>query len=161
MLQSSLGENANPQLVQAASRMMSDPSILQAMSRPEVREALQNIQTSLGTINREAPGLARAMGLPNMPEGMPNLGAGGGLAGMDLGSLLGNANLGGNAAAGAGANAGGNNATAQSRPPQEQYKDQLESLTAMGFNNEERNIRALIAVGGDVQRAVNWLIENP
>ncbi|CAG0898763.1 unnamed protein product [Cyprideis torosa] len=47
---------------------------------------------------------------------------------------------------------------ADSRPPEERYRDQLEQLTAMGFINREANIQALIATFGDVNAAVERLL---
>merc|ERR1712130_658385 len=38
------------------------------------------------------------------------------------------------------------------------YRDQLSQLNAMGFNDAEANIQALIATGGNVQAAIDRLL---
>lgn len=37
---------------------------------------------------------------------------------------------------------------------------QLETLAGMGFTDPARNIRALMAAGGNVEGAVEWLFSN-
>lgn len=49
---------------------------------------------------------------------------------------------------------------ANSQPPEERYRSQLEQLTAMGFLNREANLQALIATFGDVNAAVERLLSN-
>ena len=147
MLRDRLGDSgSNPQVVEAATRMMTDPTIIEAMQRPEVREAMMKIQDGFKVINEQAPGLARAMGVPDMANlpGMGGMGAMGGLGAM------------------AGASAARAPAAAQParQPDNIRFKDAIDQLKAMGFDNEEKNIRALRATNGDVQRAVNWLVEN-
>jgi len=50
--------------------------------------------------------------------------------------------------------------TANTQPPEERYRSQLEQLTAMGFINREANLQALIATFGDVNAAVERLLQN-
>lgn len=45
-------------------------------------------------------------------------------------------------------------------PPEERYRSQLEQLTAMGFMNREANIQALISTFGDVNAAVERLLQS-
>ncbi|KAF4514011.1 UNVERIFIED_CONTAM: hypothetical protein B566_EDAN018604 [Ephemera danica] len=45
-------------------------------------------------------------------------------------------------------------------PPEERYRTQLEQLTAMGFGNREANLQALIATFGDINAAVERLLQN-
>ncbi|XP_067120239.1 ubiquilin-1 [Centruroides vittatus] len=52
---------------------------------------------------------------------------------------------------------GGNNTQV---PPEERYRSQLEQLTAMGFMNREANLQALIATFGDVNAAVERLLQS-
>merc|ERR1712226_993951 len=54
-------------------RLFSNPEALQAMRRPAVREAMQQIQQGVAVINREAPALARAMGIPEMPSNISQM----------------------------------------------------------------------------------------
>ena len=51
--------------------------------------------------------------------------------------------------------------TASWNRPHARFPRQLQSLLDMGFDDEERNIRALNAVGGNVNRAVEWLLLHP
>jgi len=46
------------------------------------------------------------------------------------------------------------------QPPEERYRTQLEQLTAMGFVNREANIRALVASFGDVNGAIERLLQS-
>ncbi|XP_076354648.1 ubiquilin-1-like isoform X2 [Tachypleus tridentatus] len=52
---------------------------------------------------------------------------------------------------------GGNNTQL---PPEERYRTQLEQLTAMGFINRDANLQALIATFGDVNAAVERLLQS-
>ena len=45
-------------------------------------------------------------------------------------------------------------------PPEERYRSQLEQLAAMGFVNREANIQALISTFGDVNAAVERLLQS-
>jgi len=43
-------------------------------------------------------------------------------------------------------------------PPEEKYKTQLEQLEAMGFTNKSVNLEALKATGGNVDAAVERIL---
>jgi ubiquilin len=45
-------------------------------------------------------------------------------------------------------------------PPEQLYASQLSRLQEMGFLDTQENVRALIAVGGNVNAAVNRLLGN-
>lgn len=66
------------------------------------------------------------------------------------------------AALGAGLPAGGAataTATAASaEPPEVRYQVQLEQLQTMGFNNASQNVRALLATGGNVHAAIEYIL---
>jgi hypothetical protein len=47
---------------------------------------------------------------------------------------------------------------AESAPPDEKYKAQLEQMLAMGFADVDANLRALIDTGGNVENAVSQLL---
>ncbi|XP_072156944.1 ubiquilin-1 isoform X1 [Bemisia tabaci] len=49
--------------------------------------------------------------------------------------------------------------TNSTQPPEERYRSQLEQLTAMGFVNREANLQALTATFGDVNAAVERLLD--
>lgn len=44
--------------------------------------------------------------------------------------------------------------------PEERYQTQLEQLAGMGFVDAGRNVRALMASGGNVEGAIEWLFSN-
>ncbi|XP_063224696.1 ubiquilin-1 [Bacillus rossius redtenbacheri] len=46
------------------------------------------------------------------------------------------------------------------QPPEERYHTQLEQLTAMGFVNRDANLQALIATFGDINAAVERLLQS-
>jgi hypothetical protein len=48
----------------------------------------------------------------------------------------------------------------QQQPPDVRFQRQLQSLRDMGFDQDERSIQALLAVGGNINRAVEWLLAN-
>lgn len=124
----------NPEVANRVTSLLTNPSLINSMQKPEVRAALTKIQEGFAVINREAPELARAMGMP------------------DMGAFGGNMFTGGSSANAA--------AATPSVPPEERFKDQLDQLAAMGFADRARSIQALQACGGNVQMAVNWLLEN-
>merc|ERR1712154_221495 len=66
--------------------------------------------------------------------------------------MMGNMNMKGN-------NNGGNQ-LAMNENPSQIYVIQLRELRNMGFNDEQRNINALIASGGNVAAAVQYLLEH-
>lgn len=152
MLRERLGAGATPDAVNAATRMMTDPSIIESMAKPEVRAAMQKIQDGFAVINQQAPDLARAMGVPDISN-IP-----GGLSSINLGALGGSMSSAGGQ--GSGASLGGARAHTTQAQLEEQWKNELKQLSDMGFGDKEKNIRALQATSGDVQRAVNWLVEN-
>ncbi|KAG9237359.1 hypothetical protein BJ875DRAFT_481383 [Amylocarpus encephaloides] len=102
-----------------------------------------------------APGAGGAAGNPfgmqnvtpeMMQEAMQMLGNGGGAGGNIFGGMGG---LGG---------AGSPPPPADTRPPEEQYADQLRQLNDMGFFDFDRNVQALRRSGGSVQGAIEQLL---
>jgi ubiquilin len=100
--------NLSPQMREQFSRMFSNPGALQAMQRPEVAQAMRQIQEGIATIRRVAPELADSMGLPT--------------------NIPGAAGLGGASAA----------PTTPQQPPEERFASQLQQLEAMGFVDKEK-----------------------
>ncbi|KAG8931918.1 hypothetical protein FRC03_010397 [Tulasnella sp. 419] len=43
-------------------------------------------------------------------------------------------------------------------PPEERFQVQLQQLAEMGFTNAQQNIRALLATGGNVQGAIEYIL---
>ncbi|GMR53194.1 hypothetical protein PMAYCL1PPCAC_23389 [Pristionchus mayeri] len=148
------------------------PSVLTAMGNPRVIDAMMQIQTGMETIRREAPELARDMfgqsaammdalrqaggaagaAAAGGAEGAATGGAAGGLAGVSpnlLNSLFANMQMG----AGMGA------APASREQLEQQYAAQLETLQGMGFTNVAENLAALAACFGDVNMAIERLLQ--
>ncbi|PPQ81614.1 hypothetical protein CVT25_013589 [Psilocybe cyanescens] len=48
-------------------------------------------------------------------------------------------------------------APADTRPPEERFQVQLQQLQDMGFTNAQQNVRALLATGGNVQGAIDYI----
>ncbi|KAI0714533.1 hypothetical protein C8Q76DRAFT_568311, partial [Earliella scabrosa] len=85
-------------------------------------------------------------------------GAGGAGAGAGAGAGIGGANpfgLGGFGGLGA---FGAPPAPADSRPPEERFQVQLQQLQDMGFTNASQNVRALLATGGNVHSAIEYIL---
>ena len=83
-----------------------------------------------------------------------SMGMGGGNAGMGLGGMGGMGGFGGmggmGAMGGMGGAPGATGATGASVDYKTLYADQLTQLQGMGFSNEETNLQALKATGGNV-----------
>ncbi|GAA5951224.1 hypothetical protein JCM8115_005091 [Rhodotorula mucilaginosa] len=62
---------------------------------------------------------------------------------------------------GGGAAGGGGGGARAGQSPEERYAVELEQLSNMGFTNPTRNVRALLASGGFVEGAIQWLFDNP
>ncbi|ORY01162.1 hypothetical protein K493DRAFT_405656 [Basidiobolus meristosporus CBS 931.73] len=45
-------------------------------------------------------------------------------------------------------------------PPETRFRDQLRSLNEMGFNDATANVRALLATGGDLNSAIEYLLRS-
>jgi ubiquilin len=44
------------------------------------------------------------------------------------------------------------------RPPEERFQVQLQQLQDMGFYNASQNVRALLATGGNVHTAIEYIL---
>lgn len=90
--------------------------------------------------------LQNLLGGAGGPGGLGGLGGLGGVGGLgDLGSF------------------GGFGQPPQStdqRPPEERYETQLSQLASMGFTDAHKNVRALMATGGDINAAIEYLFTN-
>ncbi|KAI1301779.1 Ubiquilin-1 [Halotydeus destructor] len=166
MMQQMMSSNpmlaGNPQLQEQMRQAM--PMMAQQLQNPETRELLTNpqaleammqIQRGVEQLQRVAPNLVPGAnpfaGLGGMPTTTPAPASG------QTGSEPGLGNL--------------NQLMAQmfnqqqsagnQQPPEERFRDQLEQLSGMGFVNREANIRALLATFGDVNAAVERLLQSP
>ncbi|KAF9235039.1 hypothetical protein BU15DRAFT_89717 [Melanogaster broomeanus] len=50
-------------------------------------------------------------------------------------------------------------APADTRPPEERFQVQLQQLQSMGFTNAAQNVRALLATAGNVQGAIEYILD--
>lgn len=66
--------------------------------------------------------------------------------------------FGGFSSPGAGAFGGGTPQPADTRPPEERFQVQLQQLQDMGFSNAQQNVRALLATGGNVHAAIEYIL---
>jgi len=48
--------------------------------------------------------------------------------------------------------------SAEARPPEERFQVQLQQLHDMGFTNASQNVRALLATGGNVHSAIEYIL---
>ncbi|KAL9183438.1 hypothetical protein ACHAXT_004294, partial [Thalassiosira profunda] len=164
----------NPQ----AAAMFDNPEAMRAMMNPDNMRAMLQMQQAMQQLSGSMPGLQ----MPGMPPG-----AAGGSAvappppagGLDFSSLLGASSraAGGGAAPAApmanpfmfpfvppaggaqpGAAAGGSPAQ---QAPGQRFRMQLQNLEGMGFTDRSANIRALTTSHGNVNRAVEILLESP
>ena len=170
----------NPQLQEQMRQMMpqmsqhlQNPDVISLFSNPQALEAIMQIQRGMEQLQRVAPNLVTGMGgmanpFAGLTGGLPAAG-GTPVANNAPGSaptpppatnadlrhlpdlmrvLMSNS---------AGTGVGGQGA---GPPPEERYRSQLEQLAAMGFVNREANIAALIATFGDVNAAVERLLQS-
>eukprot|EP00063_Salmo_salar_P053209 XP_014028044.1 PREDICTED: ubiquilin-1-like isoform X4 [Salmo salar] len=154
--------SGNPQLQQQMRQQlpmflqqMQNPEMLSAMSNPRAMQALLQIQQGLQTLATEAPGF------------IPGVGLGG--AGSDLNPAPGLSSD----PAPSDLSSGSQVVMETGQRQQQQFvrqmldalastnQQQVEQLTTMGFLNPEANLQALIATGGDVNAAVERLLDSP
>lgn len=147
----------NPSLLQAAMQSVpafrnAPPEVQQMMQRPEFLRFAMEMSLQQG-------GAGGDFGIPpetmNMFGGMPDVAAGG---------------MGGDEAAGGqfmqtlAALMGGMppapNAPINNDPPEVRFQSQLQQLNEMGFWDADANIRALLATGGNVNAAIERLLQH-
>lgn len=155
--------NSLPQMMQ----QMQNPEMMRAMTNPRVIQAITQIQEGLQVLREEAPGLVPQFTPPGMDMPTGNRGPGQPATNTSGGSGSTSAPPGGNnmnqmmanmiqqmAANNVSGGGGGGQG-----PPEERYRAQLEQLSGMGFLNREANVRALVATFGDVNAAIERLLQ--
>ncbi|KAE9548729.1 hypothetical protein FO519_008057 [Halicephalobus sp. NKZ332] len=158
--------------------LISNPEVTTGLTNPRVMEAMNNIRTNIEIIRNEAPGLFRTMfaGLDGLmsqtsttsssnttarqstpTDTAAGTGSAPNLFGQNpqqliqlLGQMGGAAGLGGLSGLAGGA--------PDNRPPEERFRSQLEQLVSMGFTNQEANLRAIQEAHGDVNGAIDRLL---
>lgn len=165
-----------PQMLQEMQR----PEMQEAMRNPRAMEALAQVQSGLETLQREAPGMFPGMNLAGMGGAAnPTSQAGTNNSSSTTTTPTSNPTQAASrpATTGASPNAdflqqmmqnlmgtttsSGSTAAANRDPPERRFSSQLEQLTAMGFYNRDANLRALLATNGNVNQAVEFLLQNP
>jgi len=177
----------NPEMQEQLRNMMptfmqqlQNPAVQGVMSNPEALAAISQIQSGLQRLQAAAPELYTSMGMPSVAAGM-NFGrntaaststsnttstttssatsdssntsttAAGQGQNMDSFRQLMNSMVTGMANQGLNTNA---------PPPEERFQTQLETLASMGFVDRQANIQALIATYGDVNAAIDRLLNS-
>jgi len=116
--------------------------------------------TQLGAAGTGA-NLGAGAGVPNPALLQALLGGGGfggGLGGGPGGGLGGFGGLGGLGGGPGPFGAPPAAAPTDSRPPEERFQVQLQQLQDMGFSNAAQNVRALLATGGNVHAAIEYIL---
>uniref|UniRef100_A0A3B4FXZ4 UBA domain-containing protein n=1 Tax=Pundamilia nyererei TaxID=303518 RepID=A0A3B4FXZ4_9CICH len=136
-------------------QQMQAPELLSAMLNPRAMEALLQIQQGLHTLAAEAPALIPANALGNTGTGI-------GAASEHPSDSIPNSQSG-----------SGQQAASATEQQQQQFvqqmlqalantnnefKEELEQLSSMGFRDRKANLQALISTGGDLTTAIQHLL---
>lgn len=175
-----------PQFVQ----QLQNPEVRSLMSNPQALQAMVQIQQGMEQLQRVAPGLLGPGGtIPGTLPGSIGASSPGTGTGGSTGSSTTTSTSGSEATQNTGATSptAGTRTSAEmtgdhadplsqfmarmissmaaqqagaNQPPEERYRSQLEQLVSMGFVNREANLQALIATFGDVNAAVERLLQS-
>ena len=170
MIQMALNSPQMRQLAQnnpMMQQMLNNPQLLQQMLNPQTLQMMSNMFQSTGNANNNNANNNNPNNNPQMPpfdlSQMANLFGNMG----NMGGLFGNNNNSGNAGSTSGtgtgssenfSNIGINDNNDANVDYKEKYKDQLAQMKDMGFVNEETNIQVLKQCSGNVQFAVEKLL---
>lgn len=180
----------NPQLQASMSNMMpvllqqmQNPEMQNAMTNPRVLEALGQIQNGLSQLQQESPNIYSSVtGLGSLPPTMtglpiPSATSPASNPASPAATTTTTTSNGGITSAGGPLGQGPqSNPEAfssmmaqmmqmivggqQNQPPEQRFASQLDQLATMGFVDREANIRALIATFGDVNAAIDRLLQH-
>lgn len=172
-----------PQFLQ----QLQNPEVQGLITNPQALQAMMQIQQGMEQLHRVAPTMFPAGMGPGLGSGLPGAttttGSTGTTATTSSPPAGGTTTTTTTNTAGGGTTAAGGNpappgldplsqlmarmitsmATQQAgsnQPPEERYRSQLEQLVSMGFVNREANLQALIATFGDVNAAVERLLQS-
>nr|CDS30825.1 ubiquilin 1 [Hymenolepis microstoma] len=155
-------------------RQMSRPGFVSMLSNPRAMSAMAQIQEGLRVLQQEAPEVFASMTNLSNATGISGLFSG---ATESAGSTeVAQAESGTTTAAPTSGNAGSaelatlmasllnvapssQDSAASQLPPEERYNAQLQTLANMGFENRTANLQALILSHGDVNAAVDRLLD--
>merc|ERR1719334_675015 len=144
-----------------------NPGTQDLMSNPEVLGALSQIQNGMQRLQTTAPQLFASMGFPNLSFNSSTSANGSPISNntnntsttspagpnQNMESLLRLMNSMTTVMSNQPSNLNG-------PPPEERFRTQLETLTNMGFVDTQANIQALLATYGDVNAAIERLINS-
>lgn len=168
-----------PEIAGQFNEMLGDPNVINAMldnpqikplldANPFLRQQMSNPEFLRNIFNPESLRMMRQLqeNGPNlMGNPLENSGNNmGGMGGMNpymnplmfnpyMNPMMGNFNY-------PGGGFGGMNNNMTNEQLKEKYKNEIQQLKEMGFDNEENNLKALIKSNGNVEAAVGRLIEN-
>lgn len=171
---------SDPNYISMISNLMSNPEVVRGLiqSNPQLQSmgmSAEQIAGMMGMLNN--PQMREMMNNPQIREMVAGMGGMGGIPGAanmfnnaggnttpasdapagrlpNLADLMGTLS---NPAAGLGHPQPASNLP----PPEERFQVQLQQLNDMGFYDAQKNIRALLATGGNVHAAVEYLFSNP
>jgi len=152
-LMRSMLNTMNPQLANNPRMQEMLTNALPEMTNPTVIQALDQINQGYETLRREAPRFWESMGMP--AGGMPGPG---GMPGMDNNMRQMMQQMGG---LGGLSNQTGNQTVTPAPDAETRFASQLEQLEMMGFTNKTANIEELTRTGGNVEAAVDRLLNRP
>merc|ERR1712187_1039294 len=159
----------NPMLQQLSQRdpmlaqMMQNPQVMQQMLNPQTLQAILQMQQAMGGMGGSmvAPGaMAANPGVAPGTAPTPGVSSGGAtpeafdpalmeaaMQAMMVGGI------------GGGGSRGGVPPAPDTRPPEERFASQLNQLVNMGFSERPPNLQALKIANGDINQAINYLLE--
>jgi len=163
-------------------QQMQNPAVQGMMTNPESLRAIMDIQQGMQRLQASAPDLYSTMGFPGVGVGMNITPPGGNSTASSTGSSTTNttttsatsSNTTTTSSSGTG-NAANQQAYNQlmqqmitgmagqgglNSPPEERFRTQLETLASMGFVDRQANIQALMATYGDVNAAIDRLLNS-
>lgn len=145
---------------------LANPEVQNLVTNPQALSAMMQIQQGMEQLRQVAPSFATNLGLgQSIPPGLNPSAPGtnsttGSAPSATTPSATGQDAFSNMMASMLTSLAGQGGVSGSTQPPEERYRSQLEQLTAMGFINREANIQALIATFGDVNAAVERLLQN-
>merc|ERR1712012_497233 len=175
----------NPQLQEqmrnsmpAFMQQLQNPAVQGLMTNPEALAAIRQIQEGMERLQRAAPDLYSSMGFPGVGIGM-NLGATTAASGTSSSTTTTTTTTSSTepnttqstTRSGPESQQAFNQLMQQmvtsmagqglNTPPEERFRTQLETLASMGFVDRQANIQALMATYGDVNAAIDRLLNSP
>jgi len=155
-------------------QQLQNPAVQGLMTNPDALQAIQQIQEGMQRLQSVAPELYSSMGFPGVGVGM-NIGTSSSTTAASTSALTTTtASSPSPTTTSTTSSADSQQAFSQlmqqmvtsmagqglNTPPEERFRSQLETLTSMGFVDRQANIQALIATYGDVNAAIDRLLNS-